>query len=57
LDFVIFGALKATARTEYRRFVHDDPERPMETKDAVAMLLCAWGQVSFGTLEGAWDIF
>ena len=57
LDIVVFGALKATARSEHHRFMHEDPWRPVKTKDAVRMLLYAWEHLSPGTVEMAWEIF
>jgi hypothetical protein len=57
LGRVVFGASKVTAQGEYRRFVHNDPECPTKTKDAVAMLVHACNHLSSRTVQSVWDIF
>jgi hypothetical protein len=57
LDRAVFGAVKATARSEYLKVMRKSPMNKITRAQAVAILQISYQKLSTVTLEAAWNIY
>ena len=57
LDGRVFGCLKASGKTAFKKLYRQNPGQKFNTKSAVECLMKAWHHLSDDVIEEAWGIY